>query len=364
MTPIQWIATYWDGIFWTLLIFGLMILVHEFGHFIIAKKVGARVLDFSLGFGRKLISYRKGETEYCLRLFPLGGFVQILGEGEKGDPDDPGNFQNKTPAQKMAVLAAGPLMNYAAALLLFLFLGFVFGVPRPINTNVIGRIIKDMPAEKSGLRKGDRIVRINEREMTGDEVMETIHASAGKPLTLTIQRGEETFSRSITPVLSPNKKDGMIGFVPRPKILFEKKGAKAAVVSSLQVTWKITTLPFIIVADVLTKKMEARVLVESSAGPIGIAHLIFGASKEGVAFMIYLAGIINVAIGMFNLLPFLALDGGRIAFLGIGTLIGKRLEPEKEEFLHFIGLVLLLVLVALVTFQDILRIVQGKGVLF
>lgn len=339
-----------------------MIFVHEFGHFIVAKKAGVRVLEFALGFGKKLIAFRLGDTEYSIRLFPLGGYVKMVGEGEAGDPNDPGNFQNKSVSTRIAVIAAGPIMNCVLALLLLGGIGLLLGRIQPTFTNEIVQVIEDKPAKQVGLEKGDVIIAINqELILQGEQAMAIIKKSIGKPVTVLVMRKDKEHTFSIIPEKNPETGLGMIGVIfKRGKPTFANPGLQSAHQNVSSTFTIIGLMPVTVVKMLSTGEMKWKDIKEGSAGPIGIGQFIFESASIGFGHLIWVAGILNVAIGFFNLYPFPALDGARIAFLALGALLRKPLDPEKEELVHLVGFFLLILLVLVVSYQDISRLIHGK----
>jgi len=429
---ISWLALNWGAIIAVIFCFGFIIFIHEFGHFIVAKRVGVRVPEFALGFGPRLFHFRRGETEYALRLFPVGGFVKLEGEDSpKADPQDPGNFQNKTVLQRMAVIAGGPLMNYVMALLTFWFVGLVWGeVGEFYLKPFIGGIFAGSAAEKAGLRTGDLIVSIDGRPVEShQDTVRIIHASPNKVLRTEYRRGTELFTKEIRTQIAvggfpegssaqkagvePNDMAVSIGGTPIEKIddpvaLLKKKGQgplKVGLRQGTKVTEKsfdtdtvewtgaigytadmlaldvrfrkvrfgemmahgvkelanYTMAPFYAIILVSQKKISNKVLAESTAGPIGLGQMIAELFHKGIKPLIYFSAIINASLGIFNLFPFPALDGSRILILGISGVLRKPFGQEKEGIIHWVGFVALILLVLLISYQDVQRIISGKG---
>ena len=348
---------------WVVGIFGLMIFIHELGHFLVAKRFGVRVTEFALGFGKKLIAFKKDETEYSLRLFPLGGYVKMVGEGEAGDPNDPGNFQNKTALERSLIIAAGPIMNCVLAVLLLAVLGLFIGKMQGVMTNEIYKVYDNTPASQIGLLKGDIVVSINgERIENGQMAIELIQPNVGKTLTLLVERSGKEQTFEVLPILDPKSNKGIIGVFFKPKPTFAFPGLQAAKENIYTTFTTVATMPFIVVESLFTGKMQWKEVVEGSAGPIGIGQFIFdsASSDANIGYIIWIASMLNVAIGLFNLYPIPALDGARIVFLALGALLPKPIDPEKEELVHFVGFVLLILLVVAVSYNDVLRLIHGK----
>jgi regulator of sigma E protease len=373
-TILHWLQQDGAGLFWAVVIFALMIFIHEFGHFCVAKFTGVTVLEFSLGFGPRLFGKKIGDTEYAVRILPLGGYVKMLGEMvDDGDPNDPGNFQNKKPTQKAAIVAAGPIMNYVLAIFLLIFLGLFWGITT--YTVKIEKVIPGKPADKAGLKAGDEILAINGKKISNiytpmdaiNEVVHQIEVSSNIPLDLQINRNGEILNITAIPKYDEKKKVALLGFYPGFQAAFKKTNPVDAMVDAFRVTWYFTKAPFIQIGKILQGEQKASELAKGSAGPVGIADIIVTLYNEHkkngdvFAYLIWIAAVLNIFIGLFNLFPIPALDGSRIFFMGLGAVFGKPLNPKLEENIHLAGFALLLILMVLVTYQDIWRIFTHHG---
>ena len=381
------------GIIVVFLCFGFIIFIHELGHFLMARKVGVKVLEFCLGFGPKLWSKKdeKTGTLYAIRAFPFGGFVAMEGEeikeGEKVNTDDPTNFQNKTKKKKMQVIAAGPLMNYISAILIFIFVGFAFGVGEMYLKPKVGKILENSPASKIGLQEGDFITSINGTKVTDAmDMIDLIHKYPAKTIDVTYTRDGKEFSASVETMtreipIDDNVKDkdteglniiekdgkkyiqiGLLGFQPDTKSLdirFKRVSAGAVFTDCFDKTWKFTVSPFVAIAMICKGQVKSKEVIEGSSGPVGIGQMFFEMYNKGFPALLFFIAIINVLIGVFNLIPFPALDGSKIVTLGIAQIIGKDFDPEKENMVHTIGFVILLIAVVFFTYNDIVRLIKG-----
>lgn len=379
------------GILVVFLCFGFIIFVHELGHFLMARRVGIRVHEFALGFGPVLLSKKKGDTVYALRAFPFGGFVSMEGEDDKPceDQEDKGNFQNKTYWEKIKVIACGPLMNYAVAILLFLIVGFAFGIGEMYLKPKVGKVLENTPAQAIGLQTGDLIVSIDSVPvMDGMALIEKIHASCGQELTIKVKRGEDFFTRKVTPVpmtkqgayvakptdgattadnpdlikTADGKLIGVIGFQPDTKAMdmrFNKAAPGTIFIDTLDKTLKFSASPFLAVAFIVQGKMKAKDVAEGSAGPVGIGQMFFEMYKKGFPSLLYFIAMINILIGVFNLIPFPALDGARIAVIAFTGITKKAVDPNKEGMVHWVGFCILIVIVIFFTYNDIMRLIKG-----
>lgn len=251
------------SILWSILIFGLLILVHEFGHFITAKRNDVKVDEFSLGMGPKLFDLKKGETVYTLRALPLGGYVRMAGM-EDQDQEDPRGFNKKTVGQRMAIIFAGPFMNFITALLLFILAFMVVGIPS--NSNVIGEVLEGQPAHLAGLKTGDRIVAINgEKVENWRDLVTIIHGSPGEEISLTVHRDDKVQIFRLIPRKDPDSGFGIIGIMQS----WERKGVFAATVLGLEQTYEFTKLLIVSLMQMITGAIKPEV-----AGPVGVVSMV------------------------------------------------------------------------------------------
>lgn len=330
----------------TVLLLGLLILAHELGHLLAAKAVGIKVHEFAIGLGPKIFGYQGPETLYTLRALPIGGFNRMAGM-EPEDKDDIRGFNTKSVGQRSLVIAAGGLMNFVLAIVLFIIVFMGIGIPS--NQNIIGGIIAHSPAEEAGLQPGDRIIAINDQKTsTWAELTEVIHNSPGKEIKLTILRDNQKMTVKVTPKFDPQYKVGLIGI----ERSWEKQGLIDSVTLGIKQAIGVTVMIIKSLIEMITGKIPAEV-----AGPIGMVELVDQAVEFGLANVLNFAAILSLNLGLINLLPFPALDGSRLLFLGIEKLRGEPLQPEKENFIHFIGFVVLMALMLIVTYQDIIRLI-------
>lgn len=323
-----------------LLVFGVIVTVHEMGHFLTAKYFGVTVHEFSVGMGHKLFSRKRNETEYSIRALPLGGYVRM--EGEDSESDDPNSFNNKHPLQRMAIIFAGPFMNFILTIVLMSMLFILVGVP----VNKVGALIDDMPAQESGMMVGDKIVKINDINIDSwDAVTKTIQSSKDSNLEFTVERNNEKLIIPITAIEQGGRK--IVGITNAS----EKSPGKSLVYGTKQT--------FVMLGDMLNflgKLFTGKAGDEGVVGPIGIISAVGEAAKTGFENVIYLAAVISLNLGLINLLPIPALDGSRIIFQMIELVRGKKIDPEKEGFVHMVGMILLLALMLFITSKDILRL--------
>ena len=332
-------------------VFGIVVLVHELGHFLVAKKVGIRADEFGLGFGKKIFAVKHGETTYSLNLIPLGGFVKLAGMDGNEEVETGKSYNEKNVWQKMAVIVSGPLMNFLLAFLLFAFIFSWYGVPVNVsNSTEIGNILPGYPAEKAGLQPGDKILAVNgEQVRNWEQVVGIVNRNPNKPTAFTVERDNRQFQVKITPRLEQERKVGLIGITP--KVITEKLGPWAAIkngfLQTVGITWAII---------IGLKQMIMGQIAGDVSGPLGIAQMAGQAAKTGMENLLRLTAVLSINLGLFNLLPIPALDGGRLFFLGIEAVRGKPIEPQKEGMVHLVGFMLLIFLLLIVTYKDITRL--------
>lgn len=335
-----------------LVIIAILIFVHELGHFIAARRVGIPVHEFSLGFGPKLLSTRRGETDYSLRLIPLGGFVRMAGE-EPGDMENPDGFNTRTPWEKMQVSFAGPFMNFVLAVLIYIYAFAVIGVAQPIDDAIIGEVLKDKPAYEAGLKAGDRILAVNNHKINSwNQFVDSIQRNpAGKELQVTISRNQETKVLSMVPVESDGKP--IIGVVNQ--FTFERQGILTAIKMGFIQTYHMTGAMISSLGMIFTGAVSTKDL----AGPVGITNLVGQAANSGLVYLLSFSAFLSINLGFLNLLPIPALDGSRIVFAVVEAIRRKPMNPEREGFIHWVGFLFLMLLILVVTYNDIVRLIKG-----
>lgn len=339
-----------------LLVIAVLILVHELGHFLAAKREGIEVQEFSLGFGTVIFSLKRGETRYSLRLFPLGGFVRMAGMGqEEEDKMNPRGFSKKTPWQKIKVLFAGPGMNFLLAILIFIYTFTFVGLPQPVKAAIIGDVVEGKPAYEAGLRPGDRILSVDDTQVSSWSGFVALvkHAAPGETLTLKVKRDQQVFSVAVQPELDQTSKVSVIGV--RQRVEFKRVGVWEGLKLGFYQTFQITWLLLAGIGQLITGAASTA----DMAGPVGITKMIGDAAAGGVVYLANFTALLSINLGILNLLPIPALDGSRIIFAGIEGIRRRPLEPEKENFIHFLGFIFLMALILMVTYNDIIRLIRG-----
>jgi len=323
-------------------VFLMVILFHEFGHFIAAKSVGIKVNEFSIGMGPKVFQKKKGETKYSLRLLPIGGYVSMEGEDEKSD--DPRSFNKASPLARIITVSAGAIMNFILAIIVLIIVSFNVGTP----TTTVEETIENSPAERAGILNGDVIKSINNIEVKDwNSIVNTIsNSSPDEEITISIIRDGENITISMIPTLSEEDNRVIIGIIPK-----YERSISAAIAGGFKETGQMFQVMF----DFIRMLFKGQVSTKDLSGPVGVIYTIGEAAKYGIINLLYLLGFISVNLGVFNLFPLPALDGSRIVFILIELIRGKPISPEKEGYVHFIGFILLMLLMAVVTYTDINR---------
>lgn len=327
----------------SIIIFLLVILIHEFGHFIVAKMNGVSVLEFSIGMGPKLFQKESNGTLYSLRLLPVGGYCQLEGEDEEND--SPNSLNNQSPFVRLKVILAGAIMNFILAFILLILL---MSVSR-VSTEVSG-VLEDSPAYSSGIQTGDKIVSINGKNVSdGEELLQGIKESQGD-LDIGVIRDSQSKNIKVTPRLENNVRKIGVNFQEEYNIKNFSliKGFKKGVITFLNLTGMLYKF--------LGMLITGQLGLGGVSGPVGVVKEIGNAAKTGVANLIFLLAYININLGVFNLLPIPALDGGRAIFILIEMIFGKKISQEKEGYIHMVGLILLLALIAVVTIKDVIKL--------
>ena len=354
-----------NTLFSFILVLGLLIFVHELGHFLFAKLFRVRVLKFSLGFGPKIAGKVIGETEYVISAFPLGGFVKMFGENpdeqQLDSADIDASFAHKPVWQRFLIVLAGPIFNLLFAVVLF-FMVFVFvGVPTPVDSTRIGKVSVGSPAEEAGLLVNDEIVEINGQPAEGWlDVLEGVKGSGGQKVIVVVARGEERLKFTIIPKIDSVKnvfgeeveQRFMIGIVKADELTYTRGTLLESAKNAFMQTWmyiSLTVMGFV--------KMFQRVIPMSElGGPILIAQIAGEQMKAGWLNLIYFMGLLSVNLGFLNLLPVPVLDGGHLVFLTIEAIMRKPLNERAQIFAQQVGIGLLATLMIFVFYNDIVRL--------
>lgn len=340
------------------LILSVLIVVHEFGHFIIAKKIGVRVEQFSLGFGKVLFRKKKNGTEYSVSAIPLGGFVKLAGdnlEEYKGKPDE---YFFQPPGKRFWIIFFGPLLNYILGILLF---WMVFFIGYPTLTTKIGSLLDGYGAMTAGLLVGDKIIAID-GEKTGnwEELQKVIYSRRAKEsVKVTFIRQEKEQSvivrlkeNLLEDVTGQKRKASILGIKPFDEVIEVRYGFFKSFGLGVTKAWDLTMLTYRALGRLVTGSLSMR---ESMTGPLGIFFITSKAAQLGAIAVLHLMAVLSLSLAIFNLLPLPILDGGHLALLAVEKIRKKALSIKAEEVINKIGLSFIIFLVVLVTYNDVMR---------
>lgn len=345
-------------------VLGILIFIHELGHFLVAKRVGIRVDQFSLGFPPHIFKRLWRGTEYCIGVVPLGGYVKMAGENpteeRSGSPDE---FMSKTVGQRAAVIFAGPFMNYLLAIVLLIAIAWLAG--RPItdpNRVLVGEVAPEYPAAEAGLKTGDEIIAVNNEPVANfDSARVRINAHVEEPITLTWVSAGDTVTREVVTAVGeiPNLEGkidtvGVIGFTQQV-IGTERVGFFTAVQQGFVRAHTLVWFTVKFVKQLVTAEVSMKMV----GGPLFIAQESGRQAEQGAANLFFFMALLSVNLAVLNVLPIPVLDGGHLVFLVIEKIKGGPLSMRARVIAQQVGIIAILTLVVFVTYNDILRIIRG-----
>ena len=335
----------------SIFVFGLLVLVHEFGHFITAKMTGMRVDEFAIGFGPKLISTKRGETVYSIRAVPLGGFNDIAGMDPLNNDAGSRGYCEKPVLSRMIVILAGSAMNFVLPIVLFFGIFFFSGVTTPSTEPVIGTVIEGKAADIAGIKTGDRVISVNGNEVaTWAEFVEIIrNDTEGLPLNVVYEREGQISEAALQPTYEKDSQRFMIGVQVNTTV--REVGFVESMQLALQRTVDIVEMMLGALVEIFQSPTEADL-----AGPIGIAQMAGRVAETGFIPLLNFAALLSLNLGIINLLPVPALDGGYFVTLALEAVRGKPLGPKALIYAQRVGVVLLLILMLFATKNDIVRV--------
>ncbi len=341
----------------TIFVLGVLVFLHELGHFTVAKLVGIRVERFSLGFPPRLFGVKIGETDYCVSLIPLGGYVKMAGMVDESldthIQGEPWEFQSKNFWQKTAVILAGPVMNYLLAIVIFAGLTLSLGVGVTKDAT-ISQVSPGMPAQAAGIQPGDKIVAINGHPIkTWDEMTQLIHGNPDKDITVVwVHNGERRTAVIHTkaenvPIGGKIERVGLIGIAPKTYLV--KVSPFKAIEAGWTRTWELTEL----VGNSLVMLVTGKASLRNLGGPIIIAKMAGESAKSGFSTLLAFMAFISLNLAILNILPIPGLDGGHMIFIVTEAIIGKPVPTKTKLIVQQVGMFILLALIVLVVFNDL-----------
>jgi regulator of sigma E protease len=343
-----------------IVLLGVLIFVHELGHFLVAKLSGVGVLKFSLGFGPKIIGKTVGETEYLVSAVPLGGYVKLLGESEEDEiepEDEKRSFQRQPVSKRMAIVFAGPLFNFVFAIVVF---SVIFGIGVPSLTSTVGGVKEGAAAMIAGIEEGDRILAIDGNKIElWSELADVIGDSEGRGLEFEIERDDKILHIEVV----PEKKEGtnifgeevdsyQIGISSSQVMMVKRYNPLEAVFQGIGQTWSVTKLVIVGIYKIFEGVVSPREL----GGPILIAKMSGEFAKQGLIPFVFFMAFLSINLGVLNLLPIPVLDGGHLMFFLIEAATGKEVNVRWREMAQQVGFFLLIMLMIFVFWNDIVRI--------
>ncbi len=326
----------------------VLIVIHEAGHFLVARAFGMKVERFSVGFGPVLLSVERGGTQFALSALPLGGYVKITGmtPGEDVDPSDPALYSNQASWRRFLAILAGPAMNYVSAVVLGAVLLLGPGLRTPDPSASVGRVVAGTPAEQAGLEAGDHILSVADRPVASwDDLVRELQSHPGQQIALVIERGQGASSQQLTLQLTPRDEGGMgrAGF-EQHALPVRSQGLGSALADAFRRTNEIAWSQVTVFGKLFSGNKGTKLL-----GPIGMGDLLVTAWRRGGAEFVNLLWIISVVLAVLNLFPIPALDGGRLVFLGYEVVTRRRVDARVENVVHLVGFVALIALLVGVT---------------
>lgn len=353
-----------------ILVLGVLVLVHELGHFVVARRNGVKVEEFGIGFPPRIFKIKRKETIYSLNWLPIGGFVKIKGEqGE--DPDDEDSFAHKTLWQRTKIVSAGVIMNMVLAAVIFM-IGFIIGIPQAVDEELsllarvedeqiqIVSVLEGSPAKEAGIETADMIVDIDGQIFNNLEAVEQYSdKKTGQEVLVRLKRGDEIVEKTVVPKVMEEGDKGVMGvaiaktgIVSYPWYYAIWQGAKVTVL----MTWRILQAFYELFKNLI---LHGELGIDVS-GPVGIAVISGKVARMGIIYLMQFTAILSINLAIINFLPFPALDGGRVLFYALEKIRGKAISQKVENAMHMTGFALLMLLVLAVTFRDVIK--YGGGV--
>ncbi len=343
-----------------LIALALLILVHEFGHFLVARLFNIKVLTFSIGFGKKLLRFTRGETEYAISAVPMGGYVKLLGESpdeEVSEEDKPRSFSHKPPYVRILVALAGPLFNVLLALFVFYLVSIIgYNVP----SARVGKVAENTPAQAAGIRAGDIIVKIDGKEVKEFlDIASTIDQAEGDTVSVTLDRNGSPVDLTIKPMTIEEKdifgepyKRRILGVERSDEVIKRRQNPAQAVGLALHMTWEYSRITVVGIVKII----QGTISPKNIGGPVLIFQEASKRAKKGIGDFVFFFALISINLGIINLLPIPVLDGGHILFNAIEIVIRRKISQRVQEVAQTVGLVILLMIMVFAFYNDFDRI--------
>lgn len=353
------------SVFGFIVAIGILVFIHEFGHFIVARLCGVGVDVFCLGFGPKIFKKKIGHTEYCVAAIPLGGYVKMVGEepGTTLDPEDHHlSFTHKSLLKKSLIVAAGPVFNFLLAILIFYMFFQISGIK--YQEPIAGEVLADTPAFNAGIQVDDKIIKINSTPISSfDDILVFMSENKGNPITLTVERGTQVLDFPMTPtphtvknIFDEDVQVYRIGIGSSDITGTHKLNPIQALGYSLEKSWNLTTLTIVSFGKMIAGKISP----QNMGGPILIAQIAGKQAKKGFADFMGLIAYLSISLGIINLFPIPVLDGGHLLFFAIEGITGREMNEQIREKMIQFGAAMLVALMVFVFYNDIIRIVKGS----
>ena len=350
----------------TIFVLGVLIFIHEFGHFVAAKLFRIRVDRFSLGYPPRMVGKKIGDTDYCISWVPFGGYVKIAGmvdesmdkEALKGEPQ-PWEFRSKPWIQKALVILSGPMMNVAFTFVVFTLAIFLNGISVQVPGTSVGQVLEDTPAQSIGLKEGDRIVSVDGKSVESwQDMTDIIHNAPGRPLIVSWVRSDSSYEAEAVPQAQEVTDDegsrtiGLIGIAP----VFEarKVGVGRAIVVGGVRLYDVTRL----ILEMLIKLITREESIRSIGGPVRIAQMAGESARLGFGSLIFFMSFLSLNLAILNLLPIPVLDGGHMLFLSVEGIMRRQIPVKVKMAIQQVGMVLILGLMLFIMYNDIIQVIR------
>jgi len=356
-----------------LVILTFLVLIHELGHFLTAKKFGIKVEEFGFGFPPRVFGIKRGETLYSVNALPIGGFVKLYGEDDAGsgkisktkkvDKDLDRAFFTKPIWQRIVVVTAGVAMNFILAVIIATYLFSTQGIPQDGKSVIVTEVSQNSPAASSGLKVGDSIESVNSVRVENTEALiNETQGKLGEEITLTVRRGDEAVGVKLTPRENPPEGEGSMGVAIEHNINFQKYPFPQSIFYGTKQAASDSVLVVTGFVDMIKTLVVKQSVPEGVAGPVGMAQLTGEFVKIGPEAVLSLVYMLTLSLAVLNILPIPALDGGRLFFILIEAITRRKVNPKYEAYAHMAGIILLLGFLLLVTYKDVLRIATGQSI--